>query len=91
MAQETAPSLARESFAWAEFVQLLADPVYYGAGVSRGDGRLVLVLPGLFGNDWYLQPLRVWLGQNRIPRHTLDARCERRLSRKADERSRACA
>jgi pimeloyl-ACP methyl ester carboxylesterase len=26
-----------------------------------GDGRVVLVLPGLFGNDLYLQPLHQWL------------------------------
>lgn len=63
MIQQTSSNLASEAFAWAEFVQLLADPVFYGAGVPHGDGRLVLVLPGLFGNDWYLQPLRLWLGR----------------------------
>jgi pimeloyl-ACP methyl ester carboxylesterase len=45
----------------AEFGLLLADPVYWGAGVPRGDGRPVLVLPGLFAGDGYLQPLRDWL------------------------------
>ena len=29
--------------------------------MPRGDGRLVLVLPGLFANDLYLHPLRKWL------------------------------
>jgi len=39
----------------------LFDPVFWGVGVPRGDGRLVAVLPGLFGGDLYLEPLRVWL------------------------------
>jgi triacylglycerol lipase len=41
---------------------LLMDPVFYGMRVSRGDGKLVVLLPGLFGSDFYLQPLRSWLG-----------------------------
>jgi pimeloyl-ACP methyl ester carboxylesterase len=53
--------LQRESQSLAELAALRLDPVYLGAGVPRGDGRLVLVLPGLFGNDLYLQPLRGWL------------------------------
>lgn len=40
---------------------LMADPCFYGFGIPRGDGRLVVVLPGLLGNDLYLQPLRHWL------------------------------
>jgi len=88
MVQQTMPSLARESFAWAEFVQLLADPVYYGAGVPRGDGRLVLVLPGLFGNDLYLQPLRLWLnriGYRAAPSTlTVNAGCPERLTREIE-------
>jgi pimeloyl-ACP methyl ester carboxylesterase len=85
MAQQQAPALARETFAWTELVHLLADPVYYGAGLPRGDGRLVLVLPGLFGNDWYLQPLRSWL--NRIGYRSapstlpVNAGCPERLTR----------
>ena len=47
-----------------EFGTLLADPIYWGIGVPRGDGRPVLVLPGLFAGDSYLQPLRDWLGRN---------------------------
>jgi pimeloyl-ACP methyl ester carboxylesterase len=46
-----------------EFGMLLADPIYWGLGVPRGDGRPVLVLPGLFAGDGYLQPLRDWLGR----------------------------
>lgn len=41
----------------------MADPVFYGVGVPRGDGRPVLVLPGLFANDFYLQPMHSWLGR----------------------------
>lgn len=44
-----------------ELAELLADPLYWGHGAPRGDGRLVLVLPGLFGSDVYLRPLRGWL------------------------------
>lgn len=45
----------------AEFGMLLGDPLFWGRGVARGDGRPVLVLPGLLGGDAYLQPLRDWL------------------------------
>jgi hypothetical protein len=44
------------------FRGLLADPAFYGIGISRGDGKLVVVLPGLLGSHPYLQPLRHWLG-----------------------------
>lgn len=44
-----------------EFGLLLADPIYWGRGVPRGDGHAVLVLPGLLGGDAYLEPLRRWL------------------------------
>ena len=89
MVQQQAPALARETFAWTEFVHLMADPVYYGAGVPRGDGRLVLVLPGLFGNDWYLQPLRSWLnriGYRAVPSTlTVNAGCPERLTREVEK------
>jgi hypothetical protein len=88
MVQSAAPSLAREARAWSEFVQLIADPVYYGAGLPRGDGRLVLVLPGLFGNDWYLRPLRVWLnriGYRSVPSTlVVNAGCPERLTREVE-------
>lgn len=45
----------------AELGLLLADPVYWGWGVPRGDGHAVLVLPGLFAGDRYLEALRRWL------------------------------
>jgi triacylglycerol lipase len=52
-----------EAGAIAELAALHRDPVFYGRGVPRGDGRLVVVVPGLFGNDLYLQPLRGWLSR----------------------------
>jgi pimeloyl-ACP methyl ester carboxylesterase len=78
-------TLATEATAMAEYAALLVDPVYYGVGVPRGDGRAVAVLPGLFGNDFYLRPLRTWLGRigYRPVRSALavNAGCPERLSR----------
>jgi pimeloyl-ACP methyl ester carboxylesterase len=53
--------LSTEARALNEFFALQRDPVFHGVGVRRGDGRLVLVIPGLFGSDIYLEPLRAWL------------------------------
>ena len=46
-----------------EFAMLLADPTFWGAGVPRGDGHAVLLIPGLFANDDYLRPMSNWLGR----------------------------
>jgi pimeloyl-ACP methyl ester carboxylesterase len=54
--------MIREMLTMVDVGALLADPAFYGIGVPRGDGKLVVVLPGLLGNDLYLQPLRRWLG-----------------------------
>jgi alpha/beta hydrolase family protein len=54
--------MMREMLTMVDLGALLADPVFYGIGVPRGDGKLVVVIPGLLGNDLYLQPLRRWLG-----------------------------
>jgi triacylglycerol lipase len=54
--------MIREMLTVVDMGALLADPAFYGIGVPRGDGRLVVVLPGLLGGDLYLQPLRHWLG-----------------------------
>jgi pimeloyl-ACP methyl ester carboxylesterase len=68
-----------------ELGRLVADPVYHGVGVPRGDGRAVVVLPGLFASDLYLQPLRTWLGRiGYRPLRSglaLNAGCPERLSR----------
>lgn len=53
--------LSTEARALGEFFALQRDPVVRGVGVPRGDGRLVLVIPGLFGSDVYLEPLHRWL------------------------------
>ncbi len=47
--------------ALAEYWRLIRDPLYQCHGLPRGDGRRVLLLPGLFANDIYLQPMRSWL------------------------------
>lgn len=52
-----------EARAPLELARLTADPLFWGAGVPRGDGRPVLVFPGLFGNDFYLAPLHGWLAR----------------------------
>jgi pimeloyl-ACP methyl ester carboxylesterase len=56
-----ASSIQGEARIGSELRTLLRDPVYAGVDVPRGDGRLVLVLPGLFANDFYLNPLHRWL------------------------------
>jgi triacylglycerol lipase len=53
--------MIREMLTMVDMGALFADPAFYGIGVPRGDGKLVVVLPGLLGNDLYLQPLRRWL------------------------------
>jgi triacylglycerol lipase len=53
--------MIREMLTMVDFGALMADPCFYGYGIPRGDGKLVVVLPGLLGNDIYLQPLRYWL------------------------------
>ncbi len=44
-----------------EATRLLVDPVAYGRGVPRGDGRAVVVLPGFLASDNSLLLLRSWL------------------------------
>jgi len=47
---------------WAlEASRLLADPVFHGRGVPRGDGRPVILMPGFGGGDYTLLALAVWL------------------------------
>ncbi len=76
-------NLAGEVNALREYWALRADPVYRGHGVPRGDGKAVLVLPGMFGNDIYLQPLRSWLGRigykPTVSTININAGCSRRL------------
>jgi pimeloyl-ACP methyl ester carboxylesterase len=54
----------------AELASLMIEPVFWGVGMQRGDGRPVLVLPGLYGGDRYLTPLRDWvrrIGYRAVP------------------------
>lgn len=55
------PSLWLEQRASFELAQLYRNPVYYGAGVPRGDGSPVLLIPGFMGSDNYLSVMRGWL------------------------------
>ena len=76
-------NLAGEADALREYWALRTDPVYRGQGVPRGDGKAVLVLPGMFGNDFYLQPLRSWLRRigyrPTVSTIAINAGCSRRL------------
>lgn len=79
--------VARESSAWAELARLMSDPLYWSPA-RHGNGRAVMVLPGLFGNDLYLQPLRSWLNRSgyRAIRSDLwvNAGCPERLTRRTE-------
>lgn len=44
-----------------QYASLIRDPVGYGVGVPRGDGRPVLLIPGFTAGDWSLGPLAGWL------------------------------
>jgi pimeloyl-ACP methyl ester carboxylesterase len=46
-----------------EFSALVRDPVFRGRGVPHGDGRPVLLIPGLLAGDWHLRVLDNWLGR----------------------------
>jgi triacylglycerol lipase len=88
MVQQRQAWLGRESLAMVELMRLLSHPVFYGAGLPRGDGRFVLVLPGLFQNDWYLQPFHTWLrriGYRPVPSTVWMAGCGDRLAQRAEE------
>ena len=54
----------------AELVRLLVDPVYRGAGVPRGDGRPVVLTPGLGAGDQTLAVLALWLRRMGYRAHT---------------------
>jgi triacylglycerol lipase len=44
-----------------ELGRLLVDPLFRGSGAPRGDGRPVILMPGLGGGDQTLLALAVWL------------------------------
>ena len=45
----------------SEYVNLIRDPVYYGRGFPRGDGRPVLLIPGFLAGDQTLLTMEAWL------------------------------
>ena len=51
----------RETRWQLELGRLLVDPVFRGAGVPRGDGRPVILMPGFGGGDQTLLVLAAWL------------------------------
>jgi triacylglycerol lipase len=53
----------RESLAGLDWLALRTSPVFYGCGVSRGDGAAVVLVPGFLGTDWYLLELHGWLAR----------------------------
>ena len=78
-----ASAIRKEGEVVAEYFRLLASAEYRGQDLPKGDGRLVLVLPGLFANDFYLSPLRSWLHkmgyQPQMSMLAINAGCSRRL------------
>ncbi len=53
--------MMRELITLIDVAALFTDPIFYGIGAPLGNGKLVVIIPGLFGNDFYLQPLHKWL------------------------------
>ena len=51
----------RETRWQLELYRLLVDPVFHGRGLPRGDGRPVVLMPGLGGGDQTLLVLAAWL------------------------------
>jgi pimeloyl-ACP methyl ester carboxylesterase len=51
----------REALVGLDWLALRSSPVFYGLGVSRGDGSAVVVVPGFLGSDLYLHELYCWL------------------------------
>ena len=47
----------------AELLLLHATPLYYGLGVSHGDGSAVVLIPAFLCPDVYLTPLHGWLAR----------------------------
>lgn len=53
--------MMRELGLWLDLGALFSDPVFYGMRVPRGDGKLVVIIPGFLGSDFYLMPMLNWL------------------------------
>jgi pimeloyl-ACP methyl ester carboxylesterase len=74
----------------AELARLLADPVFRGQGVPRGDGAPVMLLPGFLAGDGSLLVLRDWLERMGYRPHgsgiTMNVDCSDRALGRLDER-----
>ena len=46
-----------------QYASLARDPMGYGIGVPRGDGRPILLIPGFTAGDWSLGTLARWLSR----------------------------
>jgi pimeloyl-ACP methyl ester carboxylesterase len=57
----TSLPLWREALLGIDWLSLRMSPVYRGAGVPRGDGSAVVVIPGFMGSDQYLGDMHAWL------------------------------
>jgi triacylglycerol lipase len=60
----------RETRWTLELSRLLADPVFRGHDVPRGDGRPVILMPGFGGGDYTLIVLATWLRRIGYEPHT---------------------
>lgn len=74
----------------AEFLRLLADPIYVRGGEPRGDGRPVVLLPGFAGGDWTLSHLAFWLRRTgyrpAMTRMLFNAGCAERALERVEQR-----
>jgi pimeloyl-ACP methyl ester carboxylesterase len=77
----------------AEAARLAADPVFYGVGVPRGDGRAVLLLPGFLAGDYTLRPMAGWLARigyrPSVAGFVANVGCSERAAERAARRLRA--
>jgi pimeloyl-ACP methyl ester carboxylesterase len=74
----------------AELARLLADPVYRGQGLARGDGMPVLLMPGFLAGDLSMSVMREWLARLGYRPHasgiTVNVDCSDRALSRLDER-----
>jgi triacylglycerol lipase len=79
----------------AELVRLLADPVFRGSGVPRGQGRTVVLVPGFLVGDWSLGILYRWLRRMGHDPHrsglSFNADCSNRTLRRLEDKVRGVA
>lgn len=57
------PPIWKEALWPVDWLALRMSPVYYGAGVPRGDGSPVVLVPGFMGADIYLAEMYMWLAR----------------------------